>query len=156
MTAVPQGLGNFVVMEGVFIPQTDNKRHVFDVLHEMNQLPDTSESMLTDVYFSDFPEASSRIFRIYRTLPLHYHNECDEFLYVVSGEGVFHLSGQESDARPGTFLRFARREVHGFPRITKHPFVVLSVDVPRRRPDDIVFINPEDGDAKAFMARNNH
>jgi hypothetical protein len=33
--------------------------------------------------------------------------------------------------------------------------VVLSVDVPRRCPDDIVFVNPDDGDAKQFMARNN-
>ncbi len=138
-----------------YIPQTDNKRQIFDVFEEIGQLPQTSASMLTDVYFSDFPEASSRIFRIYRTLPLHYHNECDEFLYVISGEGLFHLSGNESIARPGTFLRFARRQVHGFPRITTHSFVVLSVDVPRRRPDDIVFVNPEDGDAKEFMARNN-
>jgi hypothetical protein len=45
--------------------------------------------------------------------------------------------------------------VYGFPRIDEHPFVVLAVDVPRRRPDDIVFVNPEDGDAHDFMARNN-
>ncbi|MFI5783052.1 cupin domain-containing protein [Nocardia sp. NPDC051570] len=141
-------------MDGDFIPETDNIQQIFDVFAEISKLPETSESMLTDVYFSDFPEASSRIFRIYRTLPLHYHNDCDEHLYIVSGEGVFHLSGEESDARPGMFLRFARREIHGFPMITKHPFVVLSVDVPRRRPDDIVFVNPDDGDAKSFMARN--
>lgn len=141
-------------MTADFTPQADNVQRVFDVFREIEKLPDTSESMLTDIYFSDYPEASSRIFRIYRTLPLHYHNECDEFLYVVSGEGVFHLSGKESAARPGMFLRFARREVHGFPEITKHPFVVLSVDVPRRRPDDIVFVDPDDGDAKEFMARN--
>jgi len=141
-------------MTADFTPQADNAQRVFDVFREIEKLPDTSESMLTDSYFSDYPEASSRIFRIYRTLPLHYHNECDEFLYVVSGEGVFHLSGEESAARPGMFLRFARREVHGFPEITKHPFVVLSVDIPRRRPDDIVFVDPDDGDAIEFMARN--
>ncbi|WP_374021485.1 cupin domain-containing protein [Mycobacterium sp. HNNTM2301] len=142
-------------MSAEYVPQTDNKRQIFDVFHELRQLPETSDSMLTDVYFSDFPEASSRIFRIYRTLPLHYHNDCDEFLYVISGEGVFHLAGEESNAGPGTFLRFARRQVHGFPRITNHLFVVLSVDVPRRHPADIVFVDPADGDAKAFMARNN-
>jgi mannose-6-phosphate isomerase-like protein (cupin superfamily) len=138
-----------------FIPQSDNSQRIFDVFAEIGKLPETSESMLTDVYFSDLPEVSSRIFRIYRTLPLHYHNDCDEHLYVISGEGVFHLNGTESDARPGMFLRFAHSEVHGFPEITEHPFVVLSVDVPRRRPDDIVFVDPEDGDAKSFMARNN-
>ena len=103
-------------MAGEYVPQTDNQQQIFDVFEEMRKLPDTSGSMLTDVCFSDVPEASSRIFRIYR---------------------------------------FARRQVHGFPAITTQPFVVLSVDVPRRRPDDIVFVNPEDGDAKQFMARNN-
>ena len=142
-------------MAGEYVPQTDNQQQIFDVFEEMRKLPATSGSMLTDVYFSDVPEASSRIFRIYRTLPLHYHNDCDEFLYIISGDGIFHLDGHESAAGPGTFLRFARRQVHGFPAITTHPFVVLSVDVPRRRPDDIVFVNPEDGDAKQFMARNN-
>ncbi|OXR41862.1 hypothetical protein B7C42_06204 [Nocardia cerradoensis] len=142
-------------MSDDFVPQTNNSRQIFDVFAEIGSLPETSESMLTDVYFSDFPHASSRIFRIYRTLPLHYHNDCDEHLYVVSGEGVFHLDGSESRARPGTFLRFARTQVHGFPTITTHPFVVLSIDVPRRRPDDIVFVDPENGDPRAFMARNN-
>jgi mannose-6-phosphate isomerase-like protein (cupin superfamily) len=138
-----------------FIAQTDNKRRIFDVFDEIARIPDNSDTMLTDVYFSDYPDASSRIFRVFRTLPLHYHTECDEFLYVVSGEGTFHLNGEEGPVRPGMFLRYPRGEVHGIPKITKHPFVVLSVDVPRRRPDDIVFVNPEDGDAKLFMARNN-
>ena len=72
----------------------------------------------------------------------------------MSGEGTFHLEGEESHAAAGTFLRFAERQVHGFPRIDVHPFVVLAIDVPRRRPDDIVFVDPEDGDAASFMARN--
>ncbi|MFF3572447.1 cupin domain-containing protein [Nocardia jiangxiensis] len=142
-------------MNDDFVPQTNNSRQVFDVFAEIGKLPETSESMLTDVYFSDFPEVSSRIFRIYRTLPLHYHKDCDEHLYVVEGEGVFHLDGTETQARPGMFLRFARTQIHGFPQIITHPFVVLSIDVPRRRPDDIVFVDPEDGDARSFMARNN-
>jgi mannose-6-phosphate isomerase-like protein (cupin superfamily) len=139
-----------------YTPQTDNRRQVFDVFAEIAMLPSDSESMLADEYFSDFPSASSRIFRIYRTLPLHYHAHCSEHLYVVSGEGIFHLEGDENRAVPGTFLRFAQRHVHGFPRIDVNPFVVLAIDVPRRRPDDIVFVNPEDGDAATFMARNNY
>lgn len=138
-----------------FVAQTDNKRHIFDVFGEIAHLPDSADTMLADVYFSDHPSASSRIFRVYRTLPLHYHNDCDEFLYVVSGEGTFHLNGEQGPVRPGMFLRFPRGDVHGIPHIATHPFVVLSVDVPRRRPDDIVFVNPEDGDAQRFMARNN-
>lgn len=137
-----------------FEPQTDNKENVFDVFREMSELPESSETMLQDVYFSDFKESSSRIFRIYKKLPLHYHEDCDEHLYVVSGEARYHLSGTEGLAKPGTFLRFSRKEVHGFQEILKHPFVILAIDVPRRRPDDIIFVNPEEGDAKAFMGRN--
>jgi hypothetical protein len=98
-------------MSDDFVPQTNNSRQTFDVFAEIRRLPETSESMLTDIYFSDFPQAGSRIFRIYRALGLHYHNDCDEHLYVV------------------------------------------SVDVPRRRPDDIVFVDPEHGDARSFMPR---
>ena len=141
-------------MSNDHVPQSDNRRHVFDVFAEIAKLPDDSHSMLADEYFSDLPGASSRIFRIYRTVPRHYHAECSEHLYVVSGEGTFHLEGEESHAAAGTFLRFAERQVHGFPRIDVHPFVVLAIDVPRRRPDDIVFVDPEDGDAASFMARN--
>jgi hypothetical protein len=58
-----------------FIAQTDNKRQIFDVFDEIARIPDSSDTMLADVYFSDHPSASSRIFRIFRTLPLHYHTE---------------------------------------------------------------------------------
>jgi hypothetical protein len=91
------------VTEPEYQPETDNNRQIFDVFEELRKLPDQSDSMLTDVYFSDFPGASSRIFRIYRGLPPHYHEECDEHLYVVSGRGLFHLDGQEAKAGPGTF-----------------------------------------------------
>jgi mannose-6-phosphate isomerase-like protein (cupin superfamily) len=134
--------------------ESDNTESVFDVFAELARLPETAETMLVDKYFVDKPSASARIFRIYRELPLHYHTECDEHLYVVSGRGTFHLDGEEYEARPGMFLSFAKTKVHGFPSLTEHPLVVLSVDVPRRRPDDIVFVDPGQGDATSFMARN--
>jgi mannose-6-phosphate isomerase-like protein (cupin superfamily) len=110
--------------------------------------------MLVDKYFVDKPSASARIFRIYREVPRHHHEECDEHLYILSGGGTFHLDGEEFEARPGMFLCFERLKVHGFPKITSEPLVVLAIDVPRRRPDDIVFADPAAGDAKTFMARN--
>lgn len=134
--------------------ESDNKQSVFDIHEEMATLPETVDTMLADKYFTDKESASSRIFRIYRELPLHYHHDCDEYLYIVSGRGLFHLDGNEYEAHPGAFLCFERLKVHGFPRIDEHPFVVLSIDVPRRRPDDIVFIDSESNDATTFMARN--
>jgi mannose-6-phosphate isomerase-like protein (cupin superfamily) len=127
---------------------------VHDVPEEVALLPETADTMLVDRYLVDKQTESARVFRIYRDLPLHYHNECDENLYVLSGRGVFHLDGAEFEARPGMFLHFERTRVHGFPTITEHPLVVLSIDVPRRRPDDIVFVDPASGDAATFMARN--
>jgi mannose-6-phosphate isomerase-like protein (cupin superfamily) len=129
-------------------------RHSFDVFAEAAKLPETSETMLVDTYFVDKETSSARIFRIYREVPLHYHHECDENLYVVSGRGTFHLDGEEFEAKPGMFLAFERLKVHGFPHIAEHPLVVLAIDVPRRRPDDIVFVDPAAGTAETFMARN--
>jgi mannose-6-phosphate isomerase-like protein (cupin superfamily) len=134
--------------------ESDNARSVFDVFAESAALPETAETMLVDKYFIDKPGESARIFRIYREVPLHYHNECDENLYVLSGRGTFHLDGQEYEARPGMFLCFEKRKVHGFPSVGEHPLVVLAIDVPRRRPDDIVFVDPGAGNARTFMARN--
>jgi mannose-6-phosphate isomerase-like protein (cupin superfamily) len=134
--------------------ESANKQSVFDIREEMATLPKRAETMLADKYFTDKESASSRIFRIYRELPLHYHRDCDEYLYIVSGSGLFHLDGIEYEAYPGMFLCFERRRVHGFPRVEEHPLVVLSIDVPRRRPDDIVFIDSDWDDATTFMARN--
>ncbi|GAB2982314.1 cupin domain-containing protein [Amycolatopsis acidiphila] len=134
--------------------ESEHTGGVFDVFAESAALPDTAETMLVDKYFIDKPTESTRIFRIYREVPLHYHTECDENLYVVSGRGTFHLDGREYEARPGMFLCFEKRKVHGFPSISEHPLVVLAIDVPRRRPDDIVFVDPAAGNARTFMARN--
>jgi mannose-6-phosphate isomerase-like protein (cupin superfamily) len=136
------------------IMESDNSRSVFDLFEEIAALPDSAETMLVDKYFVDRESASARIFRIYRELPLHYHNDCDEHLYVVAGRGIVHLDGEEFSAGPGTFLCFEKKKVHGFPRITEHPLVILAVDVPRRRPDDIVFVDSGAGTAQTFMARN--
>ena len=44
--------------------------------------------------------------------------------------------------------------MHSVPKILEHPLTVLAIDTPRRRPTDIVFVNPDDGTAADFMARN--
>jgi len=36
--------------------------------------------MLLDIYLADQPPASSRLFRVYRGTPAHYHIGLDEFL----------------------------------------------------------------------------
>jgi hypothetical protein len=51
-------------------------------------------------------------------------------------------------------LFFERNVVHALPTLLEEPVVFLSLDSPRRSPDDIIFVVPEDGDAASFMARN--
>ena len=119
-------------------------------------LPDTAATMLADVYLSDHAAASARIFRVYRPVAAHYHATCHEHLYVLSGRGTFWIGDAASEAAigPGQLLVFARGVVHAIPRILAEPLVFLAIDAPRRAPTDIVFVDPADGTAADFMARN--
>ena len=134
--------------------ETDGR---FDVAALAATLPAETSSMLADIYLTDRPSASARIFRVYRPVPPHYHAACDEFLYVLSGTGLFWM-GDASKAAPfktGQLLVFDRGTVHAIPVLDGgDPVIFLALDTPRRAPTDIVFVDPADGDAKTFMARN--
>ena len=119
-------------------------------------LPATATTMLADAYLTDRDAASARIFRVYRPVPAHFHQTCDEYLYVVSGRGAFWI-GDEADKRdfaPGQLICFDRETVHAIPELHEEPVVFMSIDAPRREPTDITFIDPEAGSAASFMARN--
>ena len=64
---------------------------VFDITSIANNFPAASETMLIDTRLTDEPEASSRMFRVYRPLPPHYHAACDEYLLVVRGRAMFFM-----------------------------------------------------------------
>jgi hypothetical protein len=40
------------------------------------------------------------------------------------------------------------------PDILEGPVVFLSIDTPRREPDDVHFVNPADGTAASFIQAN--
>ncbi len=128
----------------------------FDIAAIAQSLPATSETLLADHYLTDRPEASARVFRVYRPVPPHYHATCHEYLYVFSGRGTFWMGDQTTEAEfaPGQLLFFERKTVHAIPKLFEHPVVFLSVDTPRRDPLDVFFVNPEDGTPHTFMARN--
>jgi mannose-6-phosphate isomerase-like protein (cupin superfamily) len=123
-------------------------------LHQIARaFPDTAGTLLLDTYLTDDPGASSRVFRVYRATPPHYHTGSDEHLYVLSGKGTFWMgdpSSQEEFA-PGDFLVFKRGTVHALPDILEPPVVFLAIDTPRRNPKDIVFLNPQDGTPESFI-----
>ena len=128
----------------------------FDVAAIAASLPETAQTLLVDTYLTNRDAASARVFRVYRPTPPHYHEGCDEYLYVLSGRGTFWMGDPSTKAEfgPGQLLFFERRTVHAIPEILAEPLAFLSIDTPRREPTDIVFVNPEDGTPATFMARN--
>jgi mannose-6-phosphate isomerase-like protein (cupin superfamily) len=128
-------------------------RHgIFDIHAIAATFPATADTMLVDTRLTDEPEASSRMFRIYTTVPPHYHATCDEYLLVVSGRALFFMDGLEPfEVAPGRLLFFKKNVVHGATAILEGPLVFLSVDTPRRDPRDIIFVNPADGTPDTFI-----
>ncbi|QHN04378.1 cupin domain-containing protein [Granulicella sp. WH15] len=131
----------------------DNKQSaVFDIHAIADNFPATAETMLIDTRLTDEAEASSRVFRIYHPTPAHYHATCDEYLFVVSGRATFFLGDSDPfELGPGQLIFFKKGTIHGTPQILEEPFVVFSVDTPRRDPGDIIFVNPADGTPASFI-----
>jgi mannose-6-phosphate isomerase-like protein (cupin superfamily) len=115
--------------------------------------PDTAETLLLDTYLTDEAAASSRVFRVYRPTPPHYHARSEEYLYVLSGRGTFWMESSANSAEfaPGDFLFFKRNTIHAMPDLLEGPVVFLSIDTPRRDPKDIIFVDPEDGTPDTFI-----
>jgi mannose-6-phosphate isomerase-like protein (cupin superfamily) len=128
---------------------------VFNINALIERFPASAETMLVDTRLTDEPEASCRVFRIYRNVPPHYHSTCDEYLFAISGRGTIVLGNSEPfEVSSGKLVFFKKGTVHGLTLI-EEPFVFLSVDTPRRDPKDITFVNPQDGTAETFIRTRN-
>ncbi len=124
-------------------------------VHEIARaFPEMADTLLLDTYLTDEESASARVFRVYRPTPPHYHAGSDEYLYVLSGRGRFWMGNAADTAEfnAGDLLFFKRTVVHALPEILEGPVVFLAVDAPRRDPEDIIFVNPEDGSPESFIA----
>ncbi|HEX3892001.1 MAG TPA: cupin domain-containing protein [Terracidiphilus sp.] len=125
---------------------------VFDLLASAAKFPPTAGTMLLDMRLTDEPAASSRIFRIYRPVPAHYHKTCDEYLQVLLGRARFVVEGPDPvELGPGQLLFFRRNTVHAIPEILEGPLVFFSVDTPRRDPADVTFVDPAHGTSREFI-----
>lgn len=135
---------------------TEQKSARFKPAEIAKNLPESANTMLADIYLTDRPDASSRVFRAYQGVPPHFHRECDEYLYVLSGRGTFWMEDASTEAEfgPGDMLFFERNVVHALPVLLEEPVIFLTLDTPRRSPGDVVFINPDAGSAGTFMDRN--
>ncbi len=127
----------------------------FDTAAIAASFPSAADTLLLDTTLTSEDAASTRIFRVYRPTPPHYHATCDEHLYVLSGRGVFWAGSETERApfEPGHLLFFRRRVVHAVPEIEAgEPVVFLAVDTPRRDPRDVIFVNEGDGTPESFIA----
>ena len=133
------------------MPEMPRGSGAFDLAAIVQRFPATAETMLVDTRLTDEPDASCRVFRIYTTVPAHYHATCDEYLLVISGRGTIFLGESDPfEVAPGQLVFFKKGTVHGL-TIIEEPFVFLSVDTPRRDPRDIHFVNPADGTPDTFI-----
>jgi mannose-6-phosphate isomerase-like protein (cupin superfamily) len=124
----------------------------FNIAELAATLPATADTMLTDIRLTDEAAASCRIFRVHRPAPAHYHTSCDEYLYVLTGRAEIVIDGLEPRIiGPGELVFFRKNTIHATPRIVEEPFTVLAVDTPRRPPEDVHFVNPEDGTPQSFI-----
>lgn len=124
----------------------------FDIAALAQTLPETAETMLTDLRLTDEQAASCRIFRVHRPAPAHYHTSCDEYLYVLSGRAEIVIADSSPrQISPGELVFFKKNTVHALPKILQQPFIVLAFDTPRRPPEDVHFVNPEDGTPQTFI-----
>jgi len=137
-------------MSGSPLP-TPGHSATFDLHAIAASLPATADTMLVDVRLTDEPAASSRVFRIYRDIPAHYHRTCDEYLQVLSGRARFTVGdAAPQDLGPGQLLFFERSVIHSIV-ILAEPVVVFAVDTPRRDPSDVTFVDPGSGTIESFL-----
>jgi mannose-6-phosphate isomerase-like protein (cupin superfamily) len=125
---------------------------VFDIRAIAGNFPAEAGTMLIDTRLTDEPEASARVFRVYRPVPAHYHATCDEYLLVIQGRARFFFGTEPPfELGPGQLVFFKKGTVHGTAELLEEPFVVFSVDTPRRDPKDVIFVDPKDGTPEEFI-----
>jgi mannose-6-phosphate isomerase-like protein (cupin superfamily) len=130
----------------------------FDIAEIAASFPDAAKTLLLDRYLTDTPNASARVFRVYKPTPAHYHAGSDEYLYVFQGRGTFWMEDAANIAEfgSGQLLYFRRGVVHALPDMIDTPIVFLSIDSPRRDPKDIIFVNPADGTPESFISETGY
>jgi len=139
-------------MSEIRIPLVASTNGSFDLQTIAETFPEQAETMLLDLRLTDEPSASSRLFRIYTRIPAHFHKLCDEYLVVISGRAEFFVGDSGPiELSPGQMQFFHRGVVHGFSEILEHPFVIFSVDTPRRDPSDVHFVDPGAGTPETFI-----
>ena len=135
---------------------TSSAPALFDLHAIAATFPDNAESLLLDHYLTDTPTVSTRLFRVYRPTPAHLHRLSDEHLLLLSGRATMWVGhpSTAADLGPGALLLFPRGTPHATPAILESPLVFLAIDIPRRDPSDIHFLDPTDGTPETFLQQS--
>ena len=70
---------------------------------------------------------SSTLLQINEPLAMHTHDDSDEFIYVIAGQGMARLSGREESLGPAVFLMIPRGMPHTVSAGPKKPLVLMSI-----------------------------
>ena len=70
---------------------------------------------------------TSTLLQLNEPLALHAHDDADEFIYVIAGQGMARLSGREEPLGPAVFLMIPRGMPHTLTAGPKKPLVLVSV-----------------------------
>jgi mannose-6-phosphate isomerase-like protein (cupin superfamily) len=73
------------------------------------------------------PGGSSTLIQINQPIAEHTHNDADEFVYVIAGDGTAHVGGRDERLHAGFLLVVPRRTAHSFTVNGKSPLVMLSM-----------------------------
>ena len=73
------------------------------------------------------PGGSSTLIQMNEPLAQHTHDDADEFIYVIAGQGMAKLSGREESLGPAVFLMIPRGMPHTVTAGPKKPLVMMSV-----------------------------
>ncbi len=71
-------------------------------------------------------------------LEQHTHDDADEFVYVIAGEGSGYIAGADHRMQAGVLLMIPRSVPHGFTARGRNPLIVVSIKAgqtcPQRQP----------------------
>ncbi len=119
----------------------------------VDKFPAESDTIIVDSYLTDEPSCSCRVFRLYKSIPAHYHEGCNEILYLIRGKAKFRIGDKDAEyLDPGMMVTFYRNVIHLIESIGNEQTVFLSCDTPRRALDDVHFINPEEVKSVKFVS----
>ncbi len=71
-------------------------------------------------------DGNATLIQLNQPLQSHAHDDADEFIYVVAGEGLASLQGTSQKLKAGTLLFIPRGTSHGLTVSGRNPLIVVS------------------------------